>query len=52
MLISNIHKSAIIIFIIMNSIHTRFSGDVFEAAQKLTAGAFWGLKPLGCALWF
>ena len=36
----------------MNSIDTRFSWNVFEAAQKLTAGVFLGLKPLGCASWF
>ena len=41
MLISNVHKS----IIVMNSIDTSFSRNVFEAVQKLAARVLSGLKP-------
>ena len=59
MLISNIHKS----IIVMNSLDTRFSKNVFEAVQKnsqlvfywvkkLSARVLLGQKPLGYTSWF
>ena len=42
MLISNVHKS----IIVMNSLDTRFSRNVFEAVQKLAARVLSGQKPL------
>ena len=42
MLISNVHKS----IIVMNSIDTRFSRNVFEVVQKLAARVLSGLNPI------
>ena len=41
MLISNVHKS----IIVMNSLDTRFSKNVFEAVQKTRSTCFIGSKP-------
>ena len=41
MLISNVHKSSIIV---MNSLDTRFSKNVFEAVQKTRSTCFIGSK--------
>ena len=43
MLIYNVHKSTIV----MNSLDTRFSRNVFEAVQKTRSTCFIGSKPLG-----
>ena len=48
MLISNVHKS----IIVMNSLDTRFSKNVFEAVQKIAARVLSGQKPIGYASWF
>ena len=46
---ANIHKS----IIVMNSLDTRFSRNVFwSRSKKLAAHVLSGLEPLGCALWF
>ena len=42
-LISNVHKS-IIIIIVMNSLDTRFSRNIFEAVQKTRSACFIGYE--------